>query len=194
MELLPVCCDPLNAATEIIFHPLHDIKIFWNLEQDIGFEPMTFSLATRHSTTELTPLRISKSHYQTFSDVLIATHLKVAYHQILIRRPVSLESKGTPQPSYRNGCVRLDSNQRPRAYETRHLPLIYAAIIYVGRPRKSRTFVNGLWVRCSNHWAIGPLFGGWGGILTHVSFRNRFCRPPHSYSLPPSQGNLLSLY
>ena len=24
-----------------------------NLEQDIGFEPMTFSLATKHSTTEL---------------------------------------------------------------------------------------------------------------------------------------------
>ena len=30
---------------------------YWgiNLEQDIGFEPMTFSLATKHSTTELIP-------------------------------------------------------------------------------------------------------------------------------------------
>ena len=30
-----------------------DITTYVLLEQDIGFEPMTFSLATRHSTTEL---------------------------------------------------------------------------------------------------------------------------------------------
>jgi hypothetical protein len=39
------------------------------MEQDIGFEPMTFSLATKHSTTELIlhieePLRKTMFHWQ----------------------------------------------------------------------------------------------------------------------------------
>ena len=43
---------------ELSINPYHGFVIPLNykskrLEQDIGFEPMTFSLATRHSTTEL---------------------------------------------------------------------------------------------------------------------------------------------
>ena len=35
------------------------------LEQDIGFEPMTFSLATKHSTTEL----ILHSYYLLYNNI-----------------------------------------------------------------------------------------------------------------------------
>jgi hypothetical protein len=35
------------------------------LERDIGFEPMTFSLATKHSTTELIP----HSYYLLYNNI-----------------------------------------------------------------------------------------------------------------------------
>ena len=42
------------AVFEICSHVLWATQPpFYIMEQDIGFEPMTFSLATRHSTTEL---------------------------------------------------------------------------------------------------------------------------------------------